>query len=174
MKDKNFIGVKAIVLAMLLVLIIKTTVINTTIVYGESMFPTLDQDDRLFVNRLRVNFDRPRRGDIVVIHAPDNPSLDYVKRVVAVSGDHIEIKDGKVIINGRPLKENYIFGDYTEANEYAHQWILDEGEIFVLGDNRMHGASKDSRSFGPISEDAIKGYVIFRFYPIDHHFGPIE
>ena len=99
---------------------------------------------------------------------------DYIKRVVGISGDTVEIEDGEVYLNGEVLEE-----DYLEGNPYTYIyndsiWVVQEGDVFVLGDNREEGASKDSRYFGTISLDAVKGITDFRYYPIDDRFGKIE
>jgi signal peptidase I len=166
--------IRSIIAAIVIALVIKTFVFNTTYVLGNSMYPTLHERDRLFALKVPLYFNGPSRGDIIVLEAPDSPEKDYIKRVVGISGDTVEIEDGEVYLNGEILEE-----DYLEGNPYTHIyndsiWVVQEGEVFVLGDNREEGASKDSRYFGTISLDTVKGITDFRYYPIDDRFGKIE
>ncbi len=169
-----FEWIKSIGLAIAIALLIKTFVFNTTYVLGNSMYPTLLEKDRLFALKIPLYFGGPEVGDIIVLEAPDNPSKDYIKRVIGVSGDKVEIIDGKVYVNDELLDEDYLD---TDAYTYAYDnsiWIVPEGELFVLGDNRAEGASKDSRYFGPISKKSVKGVTGFRYFPIDDRFGDID
>ena len=169
-----FEWIKSIALAIAIAFLIKTFVFNTTYVLGNSMYPTLLEKDRLFALKIPLYFGGPEIGDIVVLEAPDNPKKDYIKRVIATSGDKVEIIDGKVYINDEILEEDYIVGDsYTYAYDNSI-WIVPEGELFVLGDNRAEGASKDSRYFGTITKKSVKGVTGFRYFPIDDRFGNID
>lgn len=173
-KSEAMEWVKSILAAIAIALIIKSFVFNTTYVLGNSMYPTLHEKDRLFAIKVPLYFHGPERGDVIVLEAPDSPGKDYIKRVVGISGDKIQILEGKVYVN-----EELIDEDYLEGDEYTHTyqeniWIVPEGDVFVLGDNRAEGASKDSRYFGTISLDKVKGVTEFRYYPIDDRFGRIE
>ena len=138
------------------------------------MYPTLHERDRLFANKLSLYFGGPSRGDVVVLEAPDVPKKDYIKRVIGIEGDIVEIIDGKVYLNGSLLKEDYIDEDaYTHVYD-KNRWVVPEDHVFVLGDNRDEGASKDSRYFGCISIETIKGITGFRYFPIDKRFGKIK
>ena len=105
-----FEWIKSIALAIAIAFLIKTFVFNTTYVLGNSMYPTLLEKDRLFALKIPLYFGGPEIGDIVVLEAPDNPKKDYIKRVIATSGDKVEIIDGKVYINDEILDEDYIVG----------------------------------------------------------------
>ncbi len=166
--------IKSILLAIIIAVFIKTFLFNTTYVLGNSMYPTLHERDRLFANKIPLYFSGPERGDIVILKAPDDPDKDYIKRVIAIGGDTVAIIDGKVYLNGELLKE-----DYVEENAYTHVygqsfWEVPEGFVFVLGDNRRDGASKDSRYFGCVPVKSIKGIVNFRYFPFNNRFGRIE
>lgn len=166
--------IKSIAIAVIIAVLIKTFLFNTTYVLGYSMYPTLHEKDRLFTNKLAYIIGEPKRGDIVVLKAPDEPDKDYIKRVIGVAGDTVEIKDGKVYVNGEMLNEKYV-----EAEAYTHtydesSWEVYEGYVFVLGDNRNKNASKDSRSLGLISIDDIKGKASYRYFPFDSRFGLID
>ncbi|MFA5575765.1 MAG: signal peptidase I [Tissierellaceae bacterium] len=166
--------IKSIATAIVIAVIIKTFFFNTTYVLGNSMYPTLHEKDRLFANKVSLYFSGPSRGDVIVLEAPDAPKKDYIKRVIAIGGDIVEIKEGKVYLNGEILEEDYIDeGSYTHVYEES-LWEIPQGSIFVLGDNRGEGASKDSRYFGCIPIKTIKGITGFRYFPIDKRFGKIH
>lgn len=165
---------KSIAIAIFIAVLIKTFVFNTTYVVGNSMYPTLHESDRLIALKLPLYFTDPKPGDIVILSAPDAENKDYIKRVIAVEGDVVQISDGKVYVNGVQIEESYLNGD-----EYTHiysenYWIVPAGEVFVLGDNRAEGASKDSRYFGTVKIKEIKGIARFRYYPFDSRFGILK
>lgn len=173
-KSETVEWIKSIATAVVIAILIKTFIFNTTYVLGNSMYPTLHEKDRLFANKISLYFGGLSRGDVIVLEAPDTPKKDYIKRVIGISGDVVEIKEGKVYLNGALLKE-----DYIEENAYTHVydesiWEVPEGYVFVLGDNRGEGASKDSRYFGCISVDTVKGITGFRYFPMDSRFGKIK
>lgn len=173
-KNESIEWVKSIVTAVVIALFIKTFIFNTTYVLGNSMYPTLHEKDRLFANKISLYFSNPSRGDVVIIKAPDSPNKDYIKRVIGVEGDTVEIESGKVYVNGELLEEEYIEDDsYTHVYEEGY-WEIPEDYIFVLGDNRKEGASKDSRYFGYVSKKSVKGITAFRYFPIDKRFGKIN
>lgn len=173
-KSESVEWVKSIVTAIIIAVIIKTFIFNTTYVLGNSMYPTLHEKDRLFANKISLYFSSPSKGDIVIIEAPDSPKKDYIKRIIGVAGDIVEIKSGEVYVNENLLEEDYIDKDsYTHIYEEGF-WQVPQGSIFVLGDNRNQGASKDSRYFGYISEKSVKGVAGFRYFPFDNRFGKIE
>lgn len=166
--------IKSILLAIVIALFIKTFIFNTTYVLGNSMHPTLHEKDRLFTNKLSMRFSEIKRKDIVVIEAPDAPDKDYIKRVIGKEGDLVEIKDGKVYLNGEKLEEDYLAKDvYTHTYGQSY-WKVPKDHVFVLGDNREEGASKDSRFFGCVPVDTIKGVANFRYFPFNERFGKLE
>lgn len=175
-KNKNeiFEWIKSIGTAIIIAVLIKAFVFNTTYVLGNSMYPTLHERDRLFALKIPLYFDGPNRGDVIVLEAPDNTDKDYIKRVIGISGDKVEIIDGQVYLNNVILEEDYIDeGSFTHIyNEST--WIVPEGHVFVLGDNREEGASKDSRYFGCIPVELVKGVTGFRYFPFDDRFGNIN
>lgn len=165
--------VKSILTAIILAFIIKTFIFNTTYVLGNSMSPTLHEKDRLFAIKVPLYFSGPDRGDVVVLEAPDDPRKDYIKRVIGIEGDRVDIIEGKVYLNGEELGEDYIQdGAYTHIY-YEDSWIVEEDEVFLLGDNRNEGASKDSRYFGCVKIESLKGITGFRYFPFDNRFGKI-
>lgn len=155
---------KVIIFAVAIAFFTTQFIFSATSVDGTSMENTLHDEDRLFVWKLGTSGQSLKRGDIIVFHAPDNPEVDYIKRVVAFPHEYVQIEDGLVYINGKRLDEPYINTAYTHTID-ASEWYIDENELFVLGDNRVEGASRDSRTFGPIQMDSIVGCAFFRFYP---------
>jgi len=144
-------------------------------VEGLSMFATLDDNDYLIANKIDYRLHAPQRGDIIILRPPASNSTDFIKRVIALPGEKLFIRDGVVYINGHRLDEPYLPEAWTQdAN--PPPWSLDNGavipanEYFVMGDNRNR--SQDSRFFGPISRDRIDGKAWFRIWPLDH-FGNI-
>jgi signal peptidase I len=166
-KSEMWDWIKSIVIAVLIALIIRTFLFNSTKVIGDSMSPTLHENDRLFTNKIEYIISEPDRGDVVILEAPDDVNKDYIKRVVALEGDTVEIYDGKVYINGEQVEEEYIAtNSYTDAYD-ENSWEVPEDHVFVLGDNREFRASKDSRSLGVISEELVKGKASFRYFPFE-------
>lgn len=173
LRKEVFEWLKSIAFAVIIAILIKTFLFNTTYVLGYSMYPTLHERDRLFTNKIIYKISSPKRGDIVVLKAPDDPTKDYIKRVIGIEGDIVEIIDGKVYVNGEEYIEEYISEDaYTYSYENS-VWKVEKGYVFVLGDNRNKGASKDSRYLGLIPIDSIKGKAVYRYFPFDSRFGSL-
>lgn len=158
--------VVVIAVAFVLSMVIKSFILSSTLVVGSSMNDTLKTRDRLFVNRISFMVDDVDYGDIVEFKSPVEDK-DYIKRVIGLPGDTVEIKDDKVLLNGKELKESYTNSDRTLAITDQTKWEVEEGEVFVLGDNRLPNGSKDSRDFGTIDKDSIVGIAFFRFYPFN-------
>ncbi len=173
-KNEVFEWIKSIGTAIIIAILIKTFVFNTTYVLGNSMYPTLHERDRLFAMKISLYFHGPERGDVVVLSAPDNTDKDYIKRVIGVEGDRVEIIDGKVYVNDVVLIEDYIDGNAFTHIYNESYWEVPQGQVFVLGDNREEGASKDSRYFGCVDVDSIKGVTGFRYFPFDNRFGSLQ
>lgn len=165
--------IRSILTAIILAFVIKTFIFNTTYVLGNSMKPTLHEKDRLFAVKASLYFSGPDRGDVVVLEAPDDPTKDYIKRVIGIEGDRVDIIDGKVYLNGEELYEDYIEESAYTHIYYGDTWEVGKGEVFLLGDNRSEGASKDSRYFGCVKIQALKGITDFRYFPFDKRFGKI-
>lgn len=157
-------------LAVVIGVFIVTFVGQRTIVYGNSMQPTLQHKDQLIVEKISSRFNRLNRGDIVTVYVPEELDAGkdtIIKRIVGVAGDRVEIRGGKVYLNGLEYIEDYINGTRTGTvdNEFSEVTVA-EGYVYVLGDNRLPNASKDSRSIGPVKISRIKGKVILRYYPL--------
>ena len=155
----------------LTVIFINIFIFGITTVSGDSMNPTLKNKDRLLLKKYGATLqtEKYNRGDIVVFKSPleDDKRL-FIKRILGIQGDKINILDGKVFVNDKYIEESYVeLGSYTEGLLYGKDFIVAEGEIFVLGDNRLSGKSNDSRSFGSISIEKVKGKVVFRVFPFN-------
>jgi signal peptidase I len=151
-------------IAVLLALVLKAGVADAREVPTPSMVPTVMPGDRIFVERAVVHFTGLSRGDIVVFTPPPQvmSEEDYLKRVIGLPGDTVEVKNGQVLVNGRVLVEPYI----AEAPKYPYgPVIVPEGKVFVLGDNRNQ--SYDSHSWGLLDESAIHGRAWVRYWPLD-------
>jgi len=133
---------------------------NFSIVRGQSMRPGIQDGDRILIDRFSVMFNPVERGDIVVLGYPLDPNLDYIKRIIGVPGDEVQIRAGEVFVNGYRLKEPYVGN--LDPSSY-HTASVDPGHYFVLGDNRSH--SSDSREFGQVRADLLKGRVNLRLWP---------
>ncbi|HET9830659.1 MAG TPA: signal peptidase I [Vicinamibacterales bacterium] len=132
-------------------------------VEGMSMAPTLEDQDRLVVNKAIYRIFEPRRGDIVMLYYPLNPEKSFVKRVIAEEGDTVRIIDGRVFVNDIPLQDDYVKPDYRSHDDWGPQ-VIPEGYDFVMGDNRSN--SSDSRSWGMVPKRYIIGKVQIRWWPV--------
>jgi len=132
-------------------------------VEGQSMAPTLEDQDRLIVNKLVYRIGEPRRGDIVMLYYPLNPDKSFVKRVIAEEGDTVRIVDGRVYVNDIPLKDDYVSSEYRSHDDWGPQ-VIPEGYYFVMGDHRNN--SSDSRHWGMVPKKYIIGKVQLRWWPV--------
>jgi signal peptidase I len=127
------------------------------------MYPNFDDAQVLYVSRLNYMLGQPERLDIVVFHYPINPEEDYIKRVIGLPGDVVEIRDARVYVNNTVLNEPYIYELCDPDRCIDKRWDLAPDEYFVMGDNRNQ--SSDSRDFGPVKRDLIVGEVLVRYWP---------
>ncbi|SHH28298.1 signal peptidase I [Tepidibacter thalassicus] len=159
--------VKTIAISLVIAFVI-TQFIRPTLVKGYSMYPTLEENDYLIINKIPYTIHEPARGDIVVFKShltqENGKEKDLVKRVIAVPGDKIKIINGKVYVNGKELKETYINGNYTDG--YIDTTVP-EGYIFAMGDNRPNSLDSRDPRVGMVSEDDIIGRAFLRLYPFN-------
>lgn len=158
--------VKTIVLIVVLTYVIRLFLIQPFIVDGQSMEPSFHNNDYLITEKVSFKIRSPERGEIVIIHPPDNPEINYIKRIVGLPGDTIQVKDGFVYANHKRLDESYLpSGDITATNKENYSIILKDKEYFVMGDNRNH--SRDSREIGPIPYQNIVSRIWLRLLPFN-------
>ncbi len=143
-------------------LLIITFVYQPVRVEGTSMMPRLENSDRLFINKFIYHFSAIKRGDVVVFHYPRDPEKSYIKRVIALPGDRIQIISGRVWLNGKPLSELYVPARYRDNRSMALMTVP-PGYYFVMGDHRS--ISDDSRDFGPVKRSLIYGKAVFIYWP---------
>ncbi len=152
---------ETVLLTAVLFLVINT-VTGRSQVNGSSMEPTLHNGQYLIISKITYWIHPPERGDIIVLHPPNNFGEDYIKRIVGLPGERIEVRDGKVWVEGVALDEPYI----ASAPNYPGTWTLGEEEYLVLGDNRND--SSDSHSWGPLEEESIVGKAWLSYWPPGH------
>ncbi|OIO44555.1 MAG: signal peptidase I [Candidatus Nealsonbacteria bacterium CG_4_10_14_0_8_um_filter_35_10] len=158
---------KIVILALIIVIPIRYFLFQPFLVKGQSMEPNFHDDDYLIIDEISYRFREPKRGEVIVFKYPRSPSQRFIKRVIGLPGETIEIKDGKVIIikddKAQILDEsNYLSPSLKTSGNL--KITLNQNEYFVLGDNRL--VSADSRSWGTLPKKYITGRVIFRAWPI--------
>jgi signal peptidase I len=132
-------------------------------VEGQSMAPTLADQDRLIVNKLAYRLGEPHVGDIVMLYYPLNPNKSFVKRVIAEEGDQVRVVDGRVYRNDVPMDDTFVPAEYRSHDDWGPQ-VVPEGYYFVMGDHRNN--SSDSRHWGFVPKKYIIGKVQLRWWPI--------
>jgi signal peptidase I len=132
-------------------------------VQGTSMLPVLEDGERIIVNKFVYRFHPISRGDVVVFWFPRDPSVSFIKRVIGLPGDVVEIRAGRVYVNDVALAETYVEPKYRDEQSYAPVEVR-RGYYYVLGDHR--NSSNDSRSWGEVPEKYIYGRAIYRFWPL--------
>jgi len=165
MKEEIFEWIKTIAISILIALVI-TAFIKPTMVQGQSMEPTLWENDLLIINRLLYNKEEPVRGDIVVFESNQldeegKPKL-FIKRIIGLPGEEIVINDGKVYINKDILSEEYLEQDYTHGDIKE---TIPGNKLFVIGDNRSSSMDSRNPEIGIIDFDDIIGQAVIRLYP---------
>jgi signal peptidase I len=154
--------VVSVILAVLVILFLYQPVK----VEGTSMMPSLVDQERIFINKFvyRFGIDDIQRGDLVVFWFPGDPSKSYIKRVIGLPGDMVEVDDGDVIVNGQVLREDYVRDEYRDHMSMA-PYRVREDEYFVLGDHRS--SSNDSRAWGGVPRTNIYGKAVFVYWPLE-------
>jgi signal peptidase I len=170
-KEQNFLTeiLKASLIALVIVIPIRFFVAQPYIVSGASMDPTFEDGHYIIVDQLTYRFEEPRRGDVVVFRYPLDTSKFFIKRILGLPGETIVLDEGKLIIASSPtstsgyiLEEPYVTADHRTGE--TQRRVLEEGEYFVMGDNRR--ASSDSRVWGPLQEELIVGKAAVRILPV--------
>lgn len=172
--------IETVVIGLSLFLVVYLFFMQPHQVNGQSMVPNFQSGEYVLTDKISYRLGDPKRGDVIVFHAPPSANCpvgtgcDFIKRVIGVPGETIEVKNDAIYIDGAPLNEPYIPdefeilpGSFTRDREI----LLGESEYFVSGDNRPY--SSDSRAWGPITRSDIVGKAFFRYWPMDV-IGPIE
>jgi signal peptidase I len=133
-------------------------------VEGTSMLPVLEDQDRLFINKIAYRVGEIHQGDVVVFEYPRDHTKSYIKRVIALPGDRLRIDHGNVYVNGLRLPEPYVPSRYTDDRSEA-ELVLPPHEYFLMGDHRS--ISSDSREFGPVDRQLIYGKAVFVYWPME-------
>lgn len=164
----NFFSVKSLAVIAVLVVILRLFVIQPFIVDGSSMEPNFHNREYILVDKVSYNFSTPQRGQVIVFHPPENPGENYIKRVIGIPGDTIEITGGHVFVNNIELTEPYL----SKANQGETEQYNTNGPVklaadqyFVLGDNRLH--SSDSREWGVLPRQNIIGKTWIVLFPLN-------
>jgi len=158
--------VQALALAIVISVVLNLFVVQVTEVRQRSMEPTLLQNDRVLVSKVDYRVGAPAPCDIVVFNPPTDSAIPYVKRVIALAGEKVDLRDGKVLVNGKARDCAEAQGTSTpQAPRISYPFTVPAGNIWVMGDNRQ--ASSDSRSFGPVPIENVIGKVLVRFWPFD-------
>lgn len=160
--------IETAVIAIVVVILIRTYLVQPFLVYGSSMSPNFESGDYLLVNELTYRFRPPERGEVIVFKSPTNPSTYFIKRIIGLPKEKIVIENGNVYVyqndfdKGTLLHEPYLLGQKTNGH---YEIVLKPNQYFVLGDNR--GASFDSRSWGPLDSSNIVGWAMIRLWPLN-------
>jgi signal peptidase I len=134
-------------------------------VEGTSMAPLLSDQERIFINKFVYRFESIHRGDVVVFWYPLDRSKSFIKRVIALPGETVTIRQGVVTVNGVVVPEPYVPPQYEDVSDYGPTRVPADS-YFVMGDHRI--SSNDSRVFGPVPSQFIYGRAVFAYWPVDH------
>jgi len=163
--DELLAWLKTVASAALYATLIITFVFQVARVEGRSMAPTLEDHDRLIINKFAYRIDEPHLGDIVMLYYPSDPSQSFVKRLIAGEGDQVRIVDGRVYRNGVLLDDSFVLPNYRSHDDWGPE-VVPEGYYFVMGDHR--NASSDSRHWRYVPKKYVVGKVQMRWWPPRH------
>lgn len=153
---------RSIILAIIIAVVIRMFFFETFLVDGTSMFPTLQHNERLVVNKAVYYFREPEQGEIIVFNYQPRPRRDFIKRVVAIEGETVEIKDGSLFVNDEILEEPYI--ENNTMRDFGPVDIPEE-HLFVLGDNRNNSMDSRDSEVGAVSFEQVRGKAMVVFWP---------
>ncbi|PWB38520.1 MAG: signal peptidase I [Parcubacteria group bacterium] len=154
--------VKVVLISLAIIVPIRLFLVQPFYVEGASMEPNFHDKEYLIINEISYRFDQPQRGEVVIFKSPADDRVYYIKRIIGLPGEEVEVRSGHIYVNGQELKETYVA---KFSNDNIAAITLKASEYYVLGDNRTN--SHDSRKFGAINKDRIIGKVWFRGWPAD-------
>ncbi len=167
--------IETLVMALAVFVIVYLFLFQPHQVRGSSMYPNFHDGEYILTDKFSYRFGLPKRGDVIVFRAPRNEEYDYIKRIIGLPGDSIQIDGGRVFINNKPVDEYYLPKDFvTNAGAFVRLGqpvAVPNDQYFVLGDNRNH--SSDSREWGFVPKENLIGKAWFRYWPPER-FGAIE
>ena len=154
---------EVVAIALVTVFIIRHFLVQPFLVSGASMEPNFSDGNYLLIDEITYRFREPERGEVIVFRYPNNPATYFIKRIVGLPGETVELKDGKIFANGEFIEEDYLPDSLQSRDNLSTKLKADE--YFVLGDNRSH--SFDSRNWGPVNRDKIIGVARLRVFPFN-------
>jgi signal peptidase I len=162
-------AIKIVAITLIIIIPIRLWIMQPFFVSGASMEPSFDNGDYLIIDELTYHFEQPSRGDVIVFKYPEDPSQYYIKRIIGLPGETVEIQDGQVYIYNKDNANGFLL----EQSSYGIQGFtfgnmkttLDNNQYFVMGDNRS--LSSDSRRWGPVNRNLIIGKVLLRALPVN-------
>ena len=160
--------IKFAAIALAIVIPIRMFIAQPFVVSGDSMFPTFHDGEYLIVDEISYILGKPHRGDVVIFHYPKDPSRYFIKRIVGLPNEKIDIKNGVVTIFNKENEKGFVLNEpyIDEAFNFTDNYATADNEYFVMGDNRTH--SSDSREFGFVPQTNVIGKVIFRYFPVQN------
>lgn len=160
---------QSIVVVLAIMVMIYLFVMSPQEISGASMEPNFHNGEYILTNKIQYKLENPKRGDVVIFKSPLNKDIDYIKRIIALPGEKVMLKDSALWVNGKKVSEPYLAPDvYIFGGSYLKEGVevtVVEGMYFVSGDNRPH--SSDSREFGPIAKEDFIGKALLRYWPFD-------
>ncbi|HOA80351.1 MAG TPA: signal peptidase I [Defluviitaleaceae bacterium] len=156
-----------LLIIIVVVLLVRFFIFENTRVIGPSMEPTLHDGDILMVSKFEYFFTNPERGEVIVFPYKGDPSKHYIKRIIGLPGELIDIRDGEVYINGELLEEDYILSDMETRGDIEFPYIIPSDTYFVMGDNRNNSSDSRYQDVGTIEKDKIIGHAVFRLWPVN-------
>jgi len=170
LRNEIRVWTRDLLIAIGLALVIIVFLYQPVKVEGTSMAPLLSDQERIFINKFVYRFEPIQRRDVVVFWYPLDRSKSFIKRVIGLPGESVEIRQGIVYVNGRAIDEPYVPVQYEDMSDFGPVRVP-EDKYFVMGDHRI--SSNDSRVFGPVESKYIYGRAVFAYWPVDH-FGSLS
>jgi signal peptidase I len=170
LRNEIRVWTRDLLIAIGLALVIIVFLYQPVKVEGTSMAPLLSDQERIFINKFVYRFEDIHRGDVVVFWYPLDRSKSFIKRVIGLPGETVDIRHGLLYVNGQLIPEPYVPPQYTDVTDFGPVKVPKES-YFVMGDHRI--SSNDSRVFGPVASQFIYGRAVFAYWPVDH-FGSLS